>query len=351
MVAIRRFRHHKRIYSDWSYLVQKYSKRQHRKNRELTGALREDGQNQDHNTYVNMGDDSSASSHSTVHWMLTGSFPSSYGSILRACLAETLGVLVFVLVVSVSVSVAAMIDRGGHVAQAAACGLTFSALLAATSKVSGGHLNPAVTLAAVMAGRLHPGMSAAYLVAQLNGAVLGSVLTLGVLGLERFTLVWGGASALSADVSCMQGVLAEMLFTAVFVAVVLYKMSKDAAGRTSTMATLSVGFAVAMGVLAGAHSRGASMNPARSFGPAAVMTCIDMSVWRDHWVFWAGPLLGAALAVVLYRINQFMKLEPESPSQATDRPAARMCGVDPTDQVEVDLDDGCKPSVHYTRMY
>ncbi|XP_053380109.1 aquaporin-8-like [Mercenaria mercenaria] len=95
------------------------------------------------------------------------------------------------------------------------------------------------------------------------------------------------------------GLLIEMLLTTVLVFTVL--MSAVNPKTKTSLAPLAIGFAVAVDIMAGGMLTGASMNPARAIGPAIVASAVLDNAWEYHYIYWIGPILGAILAVLLYR--------------------------------------------------
>ena len=129
---------------------------------------------------------------------------------------------------------------------------------------------------------------------QVLGAFIGSlllyILTENVPGLEGT-----GANDLQANVSVLGGVLAEVIFTCVFVLVVLGTTSKTN-GATNNLAGLAIGLALVLVHLLGIPFTGTSVNPARTFGPALFNGSLSI-----YWIFLVGPLAGGALAAVVYK--------------------------------------------------
>ena len=195
-------------------------------------------------------------------------------------------------------------DIGALVAIALAHGLGIAVLVAATARISGGHINPAVTFAAVITGRMKAGPGVLYVAAQLAGAVVGALL----LDLVLASSVAGnlGAHALNdnALTSDFAGLLVEIILTFVLVFTV-FAVAMDPRGP-SNLAPIAVGLAVLVDHFVGVPLTGASMNPARSFGPALVSNS-----WDDHWVYWIGPLTGGALAGLIYYFVYLMRPEEE----------------------------------------
>jgi len=218
-----------------------------------------------------------------------------------AALAELIGTMLFVFLGCGSVVIVVGVieaspasDPAALTAIAVAHGLAIAIMVAAAANISGGHINPAVTCAAVLTGKLKLGPGIVYVAAQLAGAVIGALL----LKLIFIDSVEGslGAHALNdaALDSTGAGVIVEVVLTFVLVYVV-FATAMDPRGAAGNIAPLAIGFAILIDHLVGVPLTGASMNPARSFGPALVA-----GEWDDHWVFWVGPLVGAALAGLVY---------------------------------------------------
>eukprot|EP00897_Mesotaenium_endlicherianum_P005573 jgi/Mesen1/5043/ME000025S04443 len=193
---------------------------------------------------------------------------------------------------------------GRLVAIAVAHGLAIAFLAGATGAISGGHINPAVTLAFVVAGKETLLRAALYVIAQLLGAVVGACLLVSSVPdtWEEFTY---GSHDLGQNVSPGQGLLVEIILSVVLV-FVIFGVAVDRRGP-GVIAPIPIGFAVVVDHLVGVPFTGASMNPARSFRPALVT-----GQWgRAHYIYWLGPCLGAALAAGIYRYI-FLQTPPPS---------------------------------------
>ena len=214
----------------------------------------------------------------------------------RATLAEFIATLLFVFLGAGTVVVTGGLMKeeltsARLVAIALAHGFAIALLVAATAKISGGHINPAVTFGALLTGKIDPSRAVMYAVAQLLGAVAGAgLLGLVIPGPAQGTL---GAHGLGAGVTAGGGLLAEIILTFALVFVV-FATAIDPKGL-GHVAPAAIGLTVLVDHLIGVPVTGASMNPARSFGPAVVA-----GAWSDHWVFWIGPLVGGGLAALVY---------------------------------------------------
>jgi aquaporin NIP len=209
----------------------------------------------------------------------------------RRCLAETLGT--FALVFAGCGAIVVNSERGGSlgaVGIAAAFGLVIMALVYATGHLSGAHVNPAVTLAFVTSRHFPARDALAYIPSQAVGAA-GAAVALRV--------AWEGTPAnLGATVPSVgvgPALLYEFLMTALLMFVVMAVATDTAA--VGAAAAIAIGGTVALDSLFGGGVTGASMNPARSFGPALVA-----SEWTDFWIYLVAPVAGAAAGALLYGV-------------------------------------------------
>jgi len=171
---------------------------------------------------------------------------------------------------------------------ALAFGFAILAGVYALGHISGAHFNPAVTTGFWLSGRFPAADVVPYIGAQLLGATAAALLL-------RFFL--GDAVQAAATVpriGVLRGCGVEVVLT-FFLMLVIMAVATDAR-VASPVAGVAVGLTIALDALMGGGLTGASMNPARSFGPALVA-----GVWQAHWIYWIGPLVGAALAVYAYQ--------------------------------------------------
>ncbi|XP_059141591.1 aquaporin-8-like isoform X3 [Physella acuta] len=221
---------------------------------------------------------------------------SKFEQYIRPCFAEFLGVTLFVFIGCTSVE-----GTGGNIVGIAiAHGFTIALLVTATGAISGGQLNPAVTIGVFLAGAISAIKAVLFILSQVAGGVLGAALSRGVLGNNVYHNITGGAHQLGPNTTVGEGLLCEVMLTTILVTVVLTTAVDD--GTKSVVAPLAIGFTVVVDILAGGALTGASMNPARSFGPAVVVTSFDSSIWQNHWIYWVGPALGGLLAGISYRL-------------------------------------------------
>lgn len=230
---------------------------------------------------------------------------------IRAALAELLGTMFFVFVGTGSVVAANAFDMGdgaslvtiglGH-------GIGIVVAVAWTAGISGGHINPVVSLAMIATRHIRPLLGIVYIVAQCVGAILGSLLLLWAtpLGAEGNL----GAHGLGNGANAGEGFLLEALLTA-FLLLVIYNVVMNKRGGMHIHAPLAIGFAVLIIHFAGVPFTGASVNPARSLGPAVVA-----GVWDNFWIYIVAPTVGAvAVAAVWWvwrRLGDDLETEADS---------------------------------------
>lgn len=231
----------------------------------------------------------------------------------RRLAAEAIGTMALVFV-AVGADAAADITGGavGTAARAVAPALMVAALIYAIGDVSGAHFNPVVTTAFALKRLFPPGLVPAYWLAQLVGAVAGAVVVRVLLG----SAVEAGVSTPHVPSSSAVGL--EVVLTLLLVTVILG--TADRARIVGADAALAVGATIALCGLVALPLEGASMNPARSLGPALVTGQLS-----DVWIYVVGPLVGAALAVTVnFVIHGSTENDPEA------RRAAQGKGADPS---------------------
>ena len=236
----------------------------------------------------------------------------------RSVAAEFIATGLFVFIGTGSVVVALNVGGGSNsdpsfiISVALAHGLAIALLVAATARISGGHINPAVSFVMALTGKMKVSTAVLYIGAQLVAAILGSLLLkaviagpaeLGNLGAHSVNLaivedqVGNGAGA---------GLLIEAVLTFALV-FVIFATAIDRKGLAH-LAPMAIGLVYLVDNLVGIPLTGASMNPARSFGPAVVA-----NFWDDHWIYWLGPLIGAAVAALVYEYVFIDREEEDSP--------------------------------------
>ncbi len=159
----------------------------------------------------------------------------------------------------------------------------------AFGRISGAHMNPAVTIATVITRDTSLVRGLMYVAAQLAGAVLAIAVLDGV----AFELDDLGLHQLAPYISKADGLVIEIVLT-FFLVLVVFATAVDRCANAA-LAPFAIGGVVALGGFVALVLTGASMNPARSFGPAAFF-----GNFTDHWVYWAGPIIGGVMAALVY---------------------------------------------------
>ena len=206
--------------------------------------------------------------------------------------AEFIGTFALVFVGSGAIMTARMSQSGaGLVEVALAHGLILGVMVSALMRISG-HFNPAVTLGMLATRRIEAMMAALYIVAQILGAVAAGYALKAGFPDAIFAATRGGGQAIALDITGGQAFLLEAIAT-FFLAFVVFGTAVDPKGPR--IGGLAVGFVVAADILVIGPLTGASMNPARSFGPA-----VASGVYEAQLLYWFAPITGAVVASLLY---------------------------------------------------
>jgi MIP family channel proteins len=214
-------------------------------------------------------------------------------STLRPLVAELIGTF-FLVFCGVGAAVSELYRSGtvGFLGIAIANGVALGIGISATMNISGGHLNPAVTIGMWSIGRIDPVKATQYVVSQLAGGIL-AVLAIKMLYPEMAgQIAIYGAPRLATDVTATQGILIEAIMTFLLAFTV---MGTIVDARAPKIGGLGVGLIVVCDVLAGGQMTGAAMNPARAFAPMLVG-----GMWTGVAIYWVGPVLGAIAAMQIY---------------------------------------------------
>ncbi|MCC8074041.1 MAG: MIP family channel protein [Clostridiales bacterium] len=211
---------------------------------------------------------------------------------LKKYVSEFIGTLVLVLF---ACGTAAVLGCDGskpdaaYVMTALAFGLVIVAMAYSIGNVSGCHINPAVSIAMLVSGRMSLKDFIGYVIAQFLGATAGATILMGILGSNESL----GQNALY-DGSALKSLIIEIILTFVFVIAILGVTDKI---ENSSVAGLVIGLTLTLVHLFGIHFTGTSVNPARSFGPAIFVGGDALS---SLWVFIVAPLIGGVLAALVY---------------------------------------------------
>lgn len=211
---------------------------------------------------------------------------------LRAPAAEFIGTMLFVLVGAGSM-VANVSGPAGLLGIALAHGVGLAVLVTIMMPISGGHLNPAVSVALWVGDQIDAKTLGRYVAAQLLGAIAGALLIKGLFPASLVRVTSLGTPQLSGAIGLFEGIGLEALFTLVLVSAVFGTAVSPQAQRVGGFGIGLALFACAMG---GGTLTGAALNPARAFGPALVSWD-----WHGQAVYWIGPVLGASVAAVLWK--------------------------------------------------
>ncbi|XP_047043384.1 aquaporin PIP2-2-like [Lolium rigidum] len=227
-------------------------------------------------------------------------------SLYRAAIAEFVATLLFLYLTVATVIGHKRLSEDdacggvGLLGIAWAAGGTIFLLVYCTAGISGGHINPAVTFGLLLARKVSLLRAALYMAAQCLGAACGAGIVR-ALNSAHFVQHGGGANVVDAGYSKGAGLGAEVVGTFVLVYTVLSATDAKRSARDShipVLAPLPIGFVVFVVHLATIPITGTGINPARSFGAAVVYN--QRNAWADQWIFWVGPLIGAAIATLYH---------------------------------------------------
>ena len=219
-------------------------------------------------------------------------------SLTPKLVAEFIGTLAFVFIGAGAAAVLGGTGLSGIAAIAFAHGLTIMVFAFAYGSISGGHMNPAVTIGVLAAGAMRLGAAVGYIVAQVLGGIAGALLLLAVLGspangLGMPQLAQGlvlGATTLTIAPAAgfvIEAVLAFFLVTAV--------LGTAVAGRAGNLAPLAIGMTLTLNIIMGGALTGAAFNPARALGPM-----VATGNFTDAWLYMTAPLVGAVIAAFVH---------------------------------------------------
>lgn len=217
-------------------------------------------------------------------------------------LAEFLGTFALVFIGCGSVVIAG--DRIGYAGIAFAFGLTVLAMVYAIGPISGCHINPAISIAMLVAGKMKWKDTLIYIIAQCLGAIVGAGILLAIanglssydLGINGLGQNGFGPDGSPAGYSLAACFVAETVLTAIFLFVIFGSTSKAA---PKGFAGVAIGFSLVLIHLVGIPITGTSVNPARSLGPAIIARGDAIS---QVWLFIVAPILGAIVAALIWKL-------------------------------------------------
>jgi MIP family channel proteins len=225
---------------------------------------------------------------------------------LRRAVAEFIGTFTLIFIGVGSIVAANEIHDPSLIGVAIAHGLAIGVMVSALGHISGGHFNPAITFGFLVTRRIKPALGLVYWLAQFAGAALAALLVRQLLPRATTEAVHLGVPALGGGVDAAAGFGLEAILT-FFLAWVVFASAVDPRGTFKSIAGLAIGLTITIDILFGGPFTGAAVNPARAFGPQLVG-----DHWANGWVWYAGPVLGAAVAAALYELLYLRpaRLEP-----------------------------------------
>jgi aquaporin Z len=225
---------------------------------------------------------------------------------LRRAVAEFVGTFTLIFIGVGSIVAANGIHDPSLIGVAIAHGMAIAVMVSAVGHISGAHFNPAVTFGFLVTRRIKPALGLLYWIAQLAGATCGALLVRDLLPRASTDAVNLGVPALGGGVDAGAAFGLEAILT-FFLMWVVFATAVDPRGTFKSIAGLAIGLTITFDILFGGPLTGAAMNPARAFGPQLVG-----SHWAHAWVWYAGPILGAVAAAVLYELLYLRpaRLEP-----------------------------------------
>ncbi len=219
---------------------------------------------------------------------------------IRPLIAEFIGTFTLVFIGAGAICLdSARNGAVGLLGIAVAHGLALSVMISNFGHISGGHFNPAVTFGFLLTKRFDIAQTLMYWMAQCFGAMIAAFLLQAIfkhwadathIGLPMFD------SSAAPRIGVLRALMIEAILT-FFLVTTVFATAVDERGAFSKFAGFGIGLTVTLDILMGGPLTGASMNPARSLGPAMVS-----GHWSFHWVYWVAPLLGGGFAAALYDI-------------------------------------------------
>lgn len=222
---------------------------------------------------------------------------------LRRAVAEFVGAFTLTFIGAGAISAANGTHHISLIGVAIAQGLAIGVMVCAVGHISGGHFNPAVTFGFLITRRIKPVLAVVYWVVQLGGAAVAALLVRDLLPRATTEAVQLGVPALGNGVNASSGFVLEAILT-FFLVFVVFAAAVDQRNQFSAVAGLAIGLTITVDILFGGPFTGAAMNPSRAFGPQLVG-----DHWANGWVWYAGPLLGGAVAALLYHFLYLRKAE------------------------------------------
>jgi aquaporin Z len=210
----------------------------------------------------------------------------------------------------------AVLTAYGLVAIALAHGLAIGVMVSAVGHISGGHFNPAVTLAFAFTRRIALSLAVVYIMVQLAAATLAALLLRAIYSEPVRSAAHLGAPRIG-DLTTWRAFVVEAVLT-FFLVFVVFATAVDEGGAFKSIAGLAIGFTITLDIFMGGPLTGAAMNPARAFGPE-----LAGNTWTGWWIYWVGPIAGALIAALVYEYLYLRPVEPPvvgTPESGVDEP-------------------------------
>jgi MIP family channel proteins len=215
-------------------------------------------------------------------------------NVLSKCIAEFIGVFTLIVIGAGSVCLLGVPHSPQTlVGIAIAHGLVIAVMICALGHISGAHFNPAVTVAMITVKKIEPPLAIAYIIAQLAGSLAGAYVLKEIFAPNIAAVTNLGTTAPGNGFTPMATFYLETILT-FFLVLVIFGSAVDKRGA-NVICPLAIGGTVALDILFGGPLTGASMNPAKTLGPAVMS-----GTYTAHWAYWAGPILGGVIAANLY---------------------------------------------------
>jgi aquaporin Z len=190
---------------------------------------------------------------------------------------------------------------------ALAHGLVLAIMVSITAHLSGGLVNPAVTIGLWVAGKIPSARAVVLILAQLLGAVAAAYLVKFLFPATAFEAGTGGAPVLNSQIASGKGIVLEAVGT-FFLVFAVFGTAVDERGPFGKTAGFTIGLVIAFDIMAFGPLTGAAMNPARWLGPA-----LAAGAWANWYVWIVGPVSGAIVAAVLYSMVFLKDQQPAAP--------------------------------------
>ena len=215
-------------------------------------------------------------------------------TLFQRSLVEAVGTFFLVFIGAGAVIAAQYAGLGGSglIVVAFANGIALALAVTFAMNISGGHINPAISIAMALTKRIKALDAAVYIAAQLIGGIIAGLLLVAIYPQSAGIAVHYGSPVLGQSISVLQGIALEAVMTFIL-AFTVFGTIVD--GRATRIAGFGPGLAVFIDVLAGGALTGAAMNPVRAMGPM-----IAAGFFSNWYVYWIGPVAGAIIAAILY---------------------------------------------------